>query len=113
MALMDAAIGCWDTKYIYFNPRPTQLDPSIKTNIAIPNFPSYESGHSTFSSAATTVLSYVFPSATDTFAGQRDEAAMSRLYAGIHFRSDITAGIGHGQRIAAYTVTFAKGDGAQ
>ncbi len=112
-ALMDAAVGCWDTKYTYFNPRPIQLDASIKTDIAMPNFPSYESGHSTFSSAAATVLSYVFPSAADSFTAQRDEAAMSRLYAGIHFRSDITAGISHGQRIAAYTLTFAKEDGAQ
>src|SRR6187399_95375 len=39
MALMDAAIVCWDTKYFYFNPRPTQLDPNIKTLTGIPNFP--------------------------------------------------------------------------
>ena len=54
MALMDAAIVCWDTKMYYFNPRPTQLDPNIKTLTGIPNFPAYISGHSTFSGAAAT-----------------------------------------------------------
>ena len=62
MAMHDAAVGCWDAKYAYFNPRPSQLDPGIKTKIGLPNFPSYTSGHSTFSAAATVVLSYLFPS---------------------------------------------------
>ena len=52
MAMHDAAVGCWDAKYAYFNPRPSQLDRSIKTSIGLPNFPSYTSGHSTFSAAA-------------------------------------------------------------
>ena len=52
MTMMNAAIGCWDAKYYYFNPRPTQTDLSIKTEIPIPNFPSYVSGHSVFSGAA-------------------------------------------------------------
>ena len=62
MAMHDAAVGCWDAKYSYFNPRPSQLDPGIKTVIGLPNFPSYTSGHSTFSAAAAEVLSYLFPS---------------------------------------------------
>src|SRR5882762_2640132 len=61
MAMHDAAVGCWGVKYLYFNPRPGQLDPSIKTVIGLPNFPSYPSGHSTFSASAATVLSYLFP----------------------------------------------------
>src|SRR5207253_1645404 len=56
MAVMDAGIVCWNTKYFYYNPRPTQMDPSIKTLTGIPNFPSYISGHSTFSGAAATIL---------------------------------------------------------
>ena len=61
MALMDAGIVCWDTKYFYFNPRPTQLDPEIKTLTGIPNFPAYISGHSTFSGAAATILGHIIP----------------------------------------------------
>jgi hypothetical protein len=112
MALHDAAVGCWDAKYFYFNPRPTQLDPSIKTMIPIPNFPSYESGHSTFSAAAATVLTYLFPNDASTFNAMRDEAALSRLYGGIHYRSDIDVGKDHGARIGSYTVRFAQADGA-
>ncbi len=71
MAMHDAAVGCWDAKYAYFNPRPSQLDPSIKTVIGLPNFPSYTSGHSTFSAAAAVVLSYLFPGGAADF--ERDE----------------------------------------
>ncbi len=112
MAMHDAAVGCWETKYFYFNPRPSQLDPTIKTQTALPNFPSYESGHSVFSSAGADVLSYLFPDGTTYFDSQMKEAAMSRLYAGIHFRSDIAVGMDHGKRIGEYTVRFAKTDGA-
>jgi hypothetical protein len=112
MALHDSAIGCWDTKFTYFNPRPSQLDPSIKTLIGLPNFPSYISGHSDFSAAAADVLSYLFPDAASYFNAQRDEAAMSRLYGGIHYPSDIKYGLIQGQQIGDFTVNFAKADGA-
>ena len=112
MAMMDGAIACWDTKYFYFNPRPTQLQPGFKSLIPMPNFPSYESGHSVFSAAGDTVLTYLFPSGAAAFDAAAQEAAMSRLYGGIHYRSDITVGLDHGKRIAGYTVRFAQADGA-
>jgi hypothetical protein len=112
MAMHDGAVGCWEVKYVYFNPRPTALDRSIKTVIGLPNFPSYTSGHSTFSSAADVVLSYLFPSHAADLDAMRDEASISRLYGAIHYRSDIEAGKDHGKRIAGYTVKFARQDGA-
>jgi membrane-associated phospholipid phosphatase len=112
MAQHDAAVACWDVKYAYFNPRAVQLDPSVKTIIGLPNFPSYTSGHSTFSAAAAEVLSYLFPEAANFFASQRDEAALSRLFGGIHYPSDITVGKDHGVRVGDYTVRFAQNDGA-
>jgi hypothetical protein len=112
MAMHDGAVGCWEAKFYYFNPRASQLDPSIKTAIGLPNFPSYTSGHSTFSAAAAAVLGYLFPERSAEFDAMKDEAAISRLYGGIHFRSDIEAGKTHGQRIAAYTLRFAVADGA-
>jgi membrane-associated phospholipid phosphatase len=112
MALHDAAVGCWDTKYFYFNPRPSHLDPDLKTLIGLPNFPSYTSGHSTFSGAAAEVLSYLFPSGAADFEAQKEEASISRLYAGIHYRSDLEVGKAHGKRIGGYTVSFARTDGA-
>jgi len=110
MAMHDAAVGCWESKFFYFNPRPSQLDPSIKTPIGLPNFPSFSSGHSTFSAAADGVLSYLFPSASADFDAMRDQAAISRLYGGIHYRSDIEGGKAHGQRIGSYTIQFAQQD---
>ncbi len=112
MVMHDAAIGCWECKYYYYNPRPTQLDASVKTGTGIPNFPSYASGHSTFSGAAATVLSYLFPTGATYFNAQAQEATLSRLYGGIHYRIDCEVGLVHGQRIGAYTVNFAKTDGA-
>jgi hypothetical protein len=112
MAMHDAAVGCWDVKFTYFNPRPSQLDASIKTVIGLPNFPAYTSGHSTFSAAAAAVLSYLFPSAASSFDAMKEEAAISRLYGAIHYRADIEVGKDHGTRIGGYTVRFARQDGA-
>jgi hypothetical protein len=112
MALHDAGVGCWETKFFYYSPRPAQLDPDIRTAIGLPNFPSYTSGHSTFSGAAAEVLSYLFPSGRTKFEADRDEAAISRLYGGIHYRSDNEVGKEHGKRIGGYTVRFAMRDGA-
>ena len=112
MALHDAAVGCWETKYFYYNPRPSHLDPELKSIIGLPNFPSYTSGHSTFSGAAAEVLSYLFPSNRAEFERQKDEASISRLYGGIHYRSDLEVGKEHGKRLAGYSVRFAETDGA-
>jgi len=111
MAMHDAAVGCWDAKYAYFNPRPSQLDPAIKTAIGLPNFPSYTSGHSTFSAAAAVVLSYLFPARASDFDAMKEESSLSRLYSCIHYRSDIEVGKDHGNRIGGYTVRFARQDG--
>lgn len=111
-AMHDAAVGCWGVKYYWFNPRPSQLDPSIKTLTGLPNFPAYTSGHSTFSAAASTVLSYLFPNGASEFNKYLEEASISRLYGGIHYRSDIEKGKTHGTAIGGYTVTFATSDGA-
>ena len=112
MAMHDASVACWEAKYVYFNPRPSQMDPAIKTDIGLPNFPAYPSGHSTFSGAAAAVLSYAFPGSAAEFAQAADEAGISRLYGGIHFRSDITEGKAHGTRVGSFTVRVAQGDRA-
>jgi len=112
MALHDAAISCWDSKYFYFNARASQLDPTIKTSTGLPNFPSYVSGHATFSGSAATVLTYLFPTDAQNFNAMSQEAAMSRLYSAIHYRIDCNAGTELGNKVGAFTVTFALGDGA-
>jgi hypothetical protein len=113
MAMHDAAVGCWETKFFYFNPRPSQLDPGLKTATGVPNFPSFTSGHSTFSAAAAAVLSYLFPGRAAELHAMKEEAAISRLYGGIHYLADVEMGKTHGERIAGYTLRFARADGAQ
>lgn len=103
-AQADAFIACWDAKYAYWSLRPVTairrlIDPSWLPYIATPPFPSYVSGHSTTSGAAATVLARFFPKRAAELAGLADEAAVSRLYGGIHFRSDNEVGLRLGRRI--------------
>lgn len=111
-SMMDAAIVCWNTKYYYFNARPCQLDARIKTFTGVPNFPAYISGHSTFSGAAATILAYLVPSKAKNFEDMANEASMSRMYGGIHYRSDCSQGLITGQKVGNYAVERAKIDGA-
>ena len=83
----------------------------FKTATGLPNFPSYTSGHSTFSAAAA-VLDYLFPAHASEFDAMVDEAAISRLYGAIHYRADIEVGKEHGTAIGSYTVNFAMNVGA-
>jgi hypothetical protein len=112
MAEMDVAICCWDTKYFYFNERPTQANPKIKTLTGIPNFPAYTSGHSNFSAAAATVLTYLLPDRGTKFTDLANQAAMSRLYGAIHYRSDVEVGLATGAKVGQYAVTRGQNDGA-
>ena len=112
MALMDAAVACWDAKFKFYNPRPSQVDPSIKTLTGLPNFPSYVSGHSTFSGAAAEVLGYLIPSKSQQFQDMANEASLSRLYGAIHYRSDCTTGLAVGRKVGQYAIQRAMSDGA-
>jgi membrane-associated phospholipid phosphatase len=112
MALMDAAIVCWDTKMYYFNPRPSQMNPKIKTLTGVPNFPAYISGHSTFSGAAATVLSHIIPERASAYDAMAREASLSRMLAGIHYRADCEVGLETGKKVGNYAVQRAQNDGA-
>ncbi len=113
MSLMDAAIACWDAKTFYFNPRPSQVNPEIKTITGLPNFPSYTSGHSTFSGAAATILGHIIPARKQAYENMAKEASLSRLYGAIHYRSDCEEGLKCGNAIGAYAITRARTDGAE
>lgn len=101
-AVMDAGIGCWEVKYQHWLARPTMVDPqiTIPEGLGLPNFPSYTSGHATFSGAAARVLGHFFKKDADRLKQMADEAAMSRVYGGIHYRFDGTRGVEHGEKIA-------------
>ncbi|MDP9042382.1 MAG: phosphatase PAP2 family protein, partial [Bacteroidota bacterium] len=104
MTMMDAAIVCWDIKYHYFNPRPSQVDHSIKTLTGIPNFPAYVSGHSTFSGAAATILGYLLPSNATMYNAMAQEAGLSRLVGGIHYRTDCETGLSVGNKVGNFAI---------
>jgi membrane-associated phospholipid phosphatase len=113
VALYDAAIGCWEGKYTYWAIRPFQLDPEIKTVSTTPNHPSYPAAHACSSTAVTRVLGYVFPRDAEAFAALGDRAGESRIWAGIHFRSDIVAGRQLGLAVATKVIERATQDAAQ
>ena len=100
VAMNDASIACFDAKYTYWFIRPSQADASIATAIGLPNHPSYPSSHSCTSGAGAEVLSATFPGEAARLRALADEIGLSRLYAGIHYRFDIDAGLSLGQRVA-------------
>jgi PAP2 superfamily protein len=103
-AQADAFIACWDAKFAYWSERPIQAiqrttDPGWTPLIATPPFPSYPSGHSTTSGAASTVLAAIFPRHARELASMAGDAAISRLYGGIHFSFDNDVGLALGRRV--------------
>jgi PAP2 superfamily protein len=103
-AQADAFIACWEVKFTYWSMRPISairesIDPAWTSVIVTPPFPSYVSGHSSTSGAASIVLSRYFPSQARRLSALAAEAAISRLYGGIHFRSDNDAGLELGRRV--------------
>jgi membrane-associated phospholipid phosphatase len=97
-AAFDAQIACWDSKVFYWFIRPTQADPAITLAIGLPNHPSYPSGHSCITGAMMTVLGDAFPSERARLDAITEQAGLSRIFGGLHYRFDITGGqiIGRG-----------------
>lgn len=106
MAMMDAGIGCWDSKYYYFVIRPWQANPEIDGLVGYPNHPSYPSGHSCFSSVGAEVLSLFFPEEKNHLLEMAKEASLSRLYGGIHYRFDLEAGLELGKKVGEIANQF-------
>ncbi|MCX6049340.1 MAG: vanadium-dependent haloperoxidase [Chloroflexi bacterium] len=112
VAQADAYIACFDSKYTYWAARPDMVDPTIKTMFPDPPHPTYPSAHGCVSYARADVLAYLFPSDGKVIQARAEEAGQSRMWAGIHFRSDIEAGSKLGQGVAALVIEHAKHDGA-
>jgi len=100
-AAFDAQIACFDAKFFYWYIRPSQADPAITLPIGLPNHPSYPSGHSCITGAIMTVLIDAFPSERARLEKIIEDAGMSRVYGGIHYRFDILAGREIGRGAAA------------
>lgn len=118
VAIADAFIGCWKEKYRSLVVRPVAymhrvFDPDFTTVIPTPPFPEYTSGHSVQSGAAVQVLirlvgdTIAFSDSTQVDVGQpprafanftaaRDEVAISRIYAGVHYVPAVVDGLQQG-----------------
>lgn len=124
IAMADAFVGCWHEKYEYNLLRPITyirkyIDPKWGPVLNTPPFPEYPSGHSTVSGAMDGVMTAFFgdnfafedrtgspdgrnPRYFKSFHEAAEEAGISRLYGGIHFRTAIVDGLTQGRCIADY-----------
>ena len=109
----DVTIACWDAKYAYWAIRPFQLDPAFVTLFRTPNHPSYPAAHACVSGASANIMSYLFPQGTGAFQAVAQEAGDSRIWAGIHFRSDVEAGSNLAHDVAQKVIDVAQNDGSQ
>jgi len=112
IAMYDATIAAWDAKYFYDRPRPSEADASLPTALPTPRSPSYPSEHAAAAGAAATVLAYFFPDETEAFKAMAEEAAQSRVLAGVQFPSDTIAGLALGQAVAEQVIARAEADGS-
>jgi membrane-associated phospholipid phosphatase len=114
LTLADSFIACWDTKYANLVPRPIMMSSDaqpLRTIVPTPPHPSWPSGHATASMAAAVVLSKYFPEQKGYFVAQAKEAAMSRLWGGIHYRKDNDDGLVLGEKIGNYCAKQAEAKG--
>jgi membrane-associated phospholipid phosphatase len=99
VAMHDATIACWDTKYAYLEVRPIQADASIQPLFATPQHPGYPSGHACASAAASSVLGGIFPEGAGSLTTRAREAGLSTFYSGIHFQNDVEQGLQLGELV--------------
>ena len=112
VAISDATIAAWDSKYAYNRPHPSSLDPSVALVVAVPQSPSYPSEHEVAEGAAAAVLSYLFPDQAAKLTDTAYQAAMSRVMAGVAFPSDVLSGLDLGESVGHAVVAYAQQDGS-
>jgi membrane-associated phospholipid phosphatase len=104
MVSFDALVAAHEAKYFYWVIRPSQADAAITLPIGLPNFPSYPSNHAAISAGMAGVLADRFPSQRERLNALAEEAALSRIYGGIHYRFDGEAGLALGRAVAAWAL---------
>ncbi|WLD94512.1 vanadium-dependent haloperoxidase [Alkalihalobacillus sp. AL-G] len=109
-AINDTLIVVWELKYGWDVARPNQYDPTMKTLICTPRFPTYPSGHAAISGCAQVVLNYFFPREAKKLQKIANDDANSRLYAGVHFPIDNSEGLRLGRSIGNVIVNQLKSE---
>jgi membrane-associated phospholipid phosphatase len=112
-AAWDANVACHDAKYTYWMIRPSEADAGIKTAIGLPNHPSYPSNHSCLSGAVAIVLGELFPAQREPLWASAIEASESRVYAGLHYRFDLEAGLGIAKSVAGLAIAKDRAAGGR
>jgi hypothetical protein len=101
MVAADATIACHDSKYVYWVPRPTQVDPQIRLAIGVPNHPSYPNNHACISGAIGHILDAQFRDENGRYFAMGRQAGESRIYGGIHYRFDVDDGFVIARKVSA------------
>ena len=101
MVAVDAVIACHDSKYTYWVPRPTQVDPGIRLTIGLPNHPSYPSNHACISGAMGLILDSQLRDQGGRYSAMGRQAGESRIYSGIHYRFDVDDGFVIARKVSA------------
>jgi len=104
MTAFDCVIASHDAKFFYWLLRPIMADPLIKLAIPMPNFPSYTSNHAVISAGMMRILGTSFPAEREQLDSLAEEAAISRVYAGIHYRFDSEVGLALGRTVAGWAL---------
>jgi len=111
VAMYDATVAAWDSKYVHNRLRPSEVDPTLQTVTPNPNSPSYPAEHAVVAGAASEILAYLFPDSTEAFQEQAEEAGQAFVLAGVQYPSDVEAGLELGRQVAALVIEQAKQDG--
>jgi membrane-associated phospholipid phosphatase len=112
VAIYDGMIAAWDSKYAHGRTRPSPAAGAPSPAIPTPNSPSYPDEHAVAAGAASTVLGYIFPADAAMFETLADEAARSRLEAGVAYPSDVEAGLALGRQVGERAVSWGRSDGS-
>lgn len=111
LAIYDATVAAWESKYAYNRPRPNEMDQFLRIPVEAPDSPSYPSEHSAAAAAAAGVLAYFLPGESSAFQAMAEEAGRSRVMAGVQFPSDHDAGMELGRKVAQAVIAKAASDG--
>lgn len=107
-AVNDAFVMSWYFKYLWDVARPNQYGRNLSSVLTTPRFPSYPSAHAAVAGCAESVLSYFFPPEAAGIKNIMEECALSRLYAGVHFKVDNDEGLRLGRQIGNIVVSVLK-----